>query len=100
MTIRFACPSCKQQMDANESKAGSKLFCPKCGQKIKIPQPPPDPRKKTMLGELVGVQDARNKTVLAAAVPAPSAVPVTPAAPASAAKPAPKPAGPMKLKDG
>jgi hypothetical protein len=52
--IRFGCPRCHSILEADESKAGFKIACPKCQQKLQIPLP------------------AVSKTILAPLVPAPS----------------------------
>ena len=51
--MRFACPRCGVVLEAPESRAGDKIPCPKCQQRLQIPGPP------------------RNKTVLAKVVPGP-----------------------------
>jgi len=51
MTIRFSCPKCQSKLNAPDEKAGVKVPCPKCGQRLLIPTPPP-PENKTLLGEL------------------------------------------------
>jgi hypothetical protein len=40
MPIRFACPACNAVMNAPDGKAGRKVSCPKCGQRLQIPAPP------------------------------------------------------------
>jgi hypothetical protein len=40
MTMRFACPTCQAVMNAPDGKAGVKVTCPKCGQRLQIPAPP------------------------------------------------------------
>ena len=56
--IRFRCPSCKSILEAAPKKAGEKVACLKCGQRLQIPSPP-------------------NKTVLGEALPASSPMPAT-----------------------
>ncbi len=67
--IRFACPLWKSVLEASDRKAGSKIACPKCQQRLQIPSP------------------ARNKTILAPLAPAPIL----------ASAPMPVPAGRMGL---
>jgi DNA-directed RNA polymerase subunit RPC12/RpoP len=54
--IRFTCPSCRSVLECADSKAGSKVACPKCGQRLLIPAPA-TPRNKTVLGKLVPVAE-------------------------------------------
>jgi len=49
MPIRFKCPTCQASLTAGDGKAGSKLPCPKCGQRLQVPPPPVN---HTILGEL------------------------------------------------
>ncbi|OAI45068.1 hypothetical protein AYO44_13170 [Planctomycetaceae bacterium SCGC AG-212-F19] len=37
--IRFACPSCQTAFNVDPSKAGLRTKCPKCGQRVAVPQP-------------------------------------------------------------
>jgi hypothetical protein len=54
--IRFACPACRSVLEAPNHKAGKKLACPKCAQRIQIPgAAKPKARNVTVLGSLVGV---------------------------------------------
>jgi hypothetical protein len=48
--IRFACPRCKSVLESPDEKAGGKVNCPKCQQRLQVPVPP---RSKTMLGSLL-----------------------------------------------
>jgi len=49
--IRFACPMCRQELQAHDQDAGGKVGCPKCGQRLQIPPQPAPPRvNKTVLG--------------------------------------------------
>lgn len=49
--IRFSCPTCKSLLQAPPVKAGEKVACPKCGQRLLIPNPvKPAARNKTVLG--------------------------------------------------
>lgn len=48
--IRFACPRCKSVLESPDHKAGSKVACPKCQQRLLIPTLP---RSKTILAPLV-----------------------------------------------
>lgn len=41
VVLRFACPACNSVMTAPPRKAGHKLNCLKCGQRIQIPSPSP-----------------------------------------------------------
>jgi hypothetical protein len=54
--IRFACPMCNAAMAAPDDRAGSKGTCPKCGQRIQVPKPPP--ANKTVVGKLLDDQPA------------------------------------------
>jgi transcription elongation factor Elf1 len=35
--IRFACPSCRKHLKADDRGAGRKISCPRCGQRLRIP---------------------------------------------------------------
>ena len=52
--IRFFCPTCKAVMNAPVEKAGKKVNCLKCGQRLQIP---PAERAKTILAPSLGVDD-------------------------------------------
>ena len=39
MDMIFTCPSCKQQLEAETSMAGTKISCPSCNNSIVIPEP-------------------------------------------------------------
>ncbi len=41
MDIVFNCPECQQELAVDSSGAGTELVCPTCGQKITVPQAPP-----------------------------------------------------------
>lgn len=41
MPVRFACPVCRAVMKAPSVRVGRKGNCPKCGQRLEIPPPPP-----------------------------------------------------------
>ena len=36
--IRFACPTCKTVLSAAPEQGGSKVNCPRCGQRLLVPQ--------------------------------------------------------------
>src|SRR5579859_2167497 len=61
MPITFMCPNCRGSLTRPDSDAGTKIFCPSCNQKLRVPVPP-RPTDKTMLGELQGPD---NRTLLA-----------------------------------
>src|SRR5207253_7300230 len=50
--IRFACATCRNAIETPDDRAGDKMACPVCGQKLLIP-PPLSRRKKTVLGQLL-----------------------------------------------
>jgi len=51
--IRFQCPACRTVMKCDDRKAGQKVSCPKCGQRLLIPAPAaPTGRDHTALGKL------------------------------------------------
>ena len=60
--IRFACPACKNILQALEEHIGTKLSCPKCGRRLQVPPPP---RDKTLLGSALPEVEkpARNQPV-------------------------------------
>ena len=41
MDVIFNCSHCDQELSVDASGAGTEIECPACGQKIVIPQPPP-----------------------------------------------------------
>ena len=47
--IRFRCPSCKSSLSSDDNKAGTKVHCGVCGQKLMVPKPQ---LQKTVLGQL------------------------------------------------
>jgi DNA-directed RNA polymerase subunit M/transcription elongation factor TFIIS len=47
--IRFACPTCRSALAVARGKAGEKVACPHCGQRLQVPVP----RDKTLLGEML-----------------------------------------------
>src|SRR5438874_13246853 len=49
--IRFGCPSCKTVLSTPPEQAGTKVGCPRCGQRLLVPQPPPP--NKPLLGALL-----------------------------------------------
>src|SRR5947209_4711867 len=38
--IRFGCPACKTVLSTPPEQAGTKVGCPRCGQRLLVPQPP------------------------------------------------------------
>src|SRR5262245_25624694 len=63
MMIRFGCPACKSTLEAPERKAGDKIACLKCGQRLQIPFPIPN---KTVLAPFLGTIGAPSQSVTAA----------------------------------
>src|SRR5947209_6227360 len=52
--IRFACPACRSVLECPDYKAGKKIACLKCGQRLQIPSVAvPRARDRTVLGSLV-----------------------------------------------
>lgn len=51
--IEFKCPRCQNTLQCHGQKAGSKLPCPSCGQRLQVPTPPPQ-LDQTIMGELGG----------------------------------------------
>lgn len=55
MSIKFECPKCNKQLEAENDHVGMKLECPKCNEEVKVPKPslkatdspPPIEKKKT-----------------------------------------------------
>ncbi|MCI0457633.1 MAG: LITAF-like zinc ribbon domain-containing protein [Gemmataceae bacterium] len=62
--IRYYCPRCHMGLQSGPETAGSKMACPSCGQRLQVPQPPPQP--------------PINKTVLASTEPPPPPQPPPP----------------------
>jgi hypothetical protein len=48
-TVRFSCPRCRASFESPASQAGTKFHCSGCGQRIQVPNPPPN---KTVLGNV------------------------------------------------
>jgi DNA-directed RNA polymerase subunit RPC12/RpoP len=51
--IRFGCPRCKAVLEVQDRRAGDKVPCPRCGQRILVPDAPaprPAPENATVLG--------------------------------------------------
>ncbi len=69
--IRFACPTCSAIMEAVPEKAGVKIHCLKCGQRLQIPELA---HGKTVLGKLLSASDSGPEQA-----PYPEAQPVSPA---------------------
>jgi uncharacterized protein YkwD/DNA-directed RNA polymerase subunit RPC12/RpoP len=53
MTIRFGCPLCRSTFEVPDQQGGTKVNCPKCGQKLLVPMaaPPPSPQNRTVLAD-------------------------------------------------
>lgn len=47
--IRFYCPGCQAQLQAQNDQVGTKVQCGGCGQRLQVP---PDPRNRTVLGSI------------------------------------------------
>src|SRR5438094_6813316 len=62
--LRFCCPACKNVLSTPPEQAGTKINCPRCGQRLLVPQP-----NKTLLGALL----PEEKQAAACAAPAPAA---------------------------
>jgi hypothetical protein len=43
MDVTFSCPSCKQELEADDSWAGKEIQCPSCGATFTIPSEPASP---------------------------------------------------------
>jgi pSer/pThr/pTyr-binding forkhead associated (FHA) protein len=55
--ISFSCPRCNKALEVPEDQAGTKIYCPQCQQKLKVPLPPPPPLPSpnvTILGKIEG----------------------------------------------
>jgi hypothetical protein len=48
--IRFSCPRCKSILETPDHRAGDKVECPKCQQRLQVPVPP---RTQTVLAHLI-----------------------------------------------
>ncbi|MBM4070852.1 MAG: hypothetical protein FJ271_18135 [Planctomycetes bacterium] len=53
--IRYTCPRCSILLESPDDQSGQKVFCPKCQQKLQIPEPP---RNKTILATFAGSSGA------------------------------------------
>ncbi len=74
--IRFACPRCRTSFEAVDQRAGSKVNCPKCQQRMQIPLPP---RDRTILAPLMEGPTAPPMTPPPVALPAPILATAAPA---------------------
>ncbi len=81
--IRFSCPACQSVVTVPPEKAGIKMPCPKCGQRLQVPVPDIN---KTVLGALIS---ADPKAIAKAGAPAGAAAAV--AAPPGGHPPTPAP---------
>jgi hypothetical protein len=59
--LTFTCPICRCAYRAPPGSAGKKIACQKCGQRIRIPEPPAA-QNKTVLGEVSGLQSTEPLT--------------------------------------
>ncbi len=50
--IWFACPTCNASINFADDKAGTQGACPKCGQRVQVPQRLASPPEKTVLDKL------------------------------------------------
>src|SRR5438067_1268109 len=48
--ISFSCPTCREVIQVREETAGTKMPCPRCGQKLRVPSPADNP---TVAGHLL-----------------------------------------------
>jgi hypothetical protein len=72
VAIHFACPACNATMTAPDGRAGSKGPCPKCGQRLQVP----NPVRRTIVGKLVSVATRRRPAPVVA--PVAERVPIVP----------------------
>src|SRR5689334_15152389 len=66
--IRFACPSCKSVLSASEDQGGTKLPCPRCGQRLMVPA---IDRNKTVVGNFLPEDFGAGKRGTPVLAPAP-----------------------------
>ena len=83
--LRFLCPTCQAVMEAPIERAGKKIHCLKCGQRIQIP--PPE-HAKTILATPLGVQEDPPIDLVSA--PEPTFDPVSAPEPIPTAIPSPR----------
>ncbi len=50
MDLVFACPNCRQELEADATGAGTEIECPQCGYGITIPDPTPQNIRATPVG--------------------------------------------------
>lgn len=50
MDLVFACPNCRQELEADAAGAGTEIECPQCGYGIVIPDPTPQNIRATPVG--------------------------------------------------
>lgn len=77
--ISFTCPSCRMNIERADDEAGQKINCPLCGQRLKVPQPPPPSKDKTVLGQVQAATPQR--TLLGELTESPSSTPEPTTAP-------------------
>lgn len=63
--IRFACPTCKAVLKAPPRKAGDEVACPKCGQRVLIPNPVKPAEAPNLSPNFAPKPNPVNRTVLA-----------------------------------
>ena len=81
--VNFSCPNCKTLFA--HTTPGVKVLCPKCGQKISVPAPPP--QSKTILGTWEPPTNPPHSSVAVPTAPVPAQPPA--ASPPYAASPGP-----------
>ena len=77
--IRFLCPSCKSILDQPDDRAGEKLPCPRCSQRLQVPAAPRPPLNKTVLGQQLPAGGSPPSAPSPAPASAPAPPPVAPA---------------------
>src|SRR5262245_54705500 len=50
--IRVTCPKCATVLKVSADHVGKKPPCPRCGERLQVPAPPPPPANKAVLGVL------------------------------------------------
>jgi DNA-directed RNA polymerase subunit M/transcription elongation factor TFIIS len=71
-SLRFACPRCRSVLEAPIHKAGEKVPCPKCGQRLQVPGPT---REKTVLAD--ALPESMNRAAARGAPPVRTSAPLT-----------------------
>src|SRR5262249_48421491 len=81
---RYQCPRCHSVLEPPDHKAGSKINCPKCRQRLQVPLPPPT---TTILAPLVQPAEPPHPEAIPLDLAPPVATPAEPVSPMTPGRP-------------